>query len=65
LASIAKPSQHDIIVTVKATASPVIPRVCWLAQLLARIGLNLLLMVNVDLIFGAGLFRLCWPRQNQ
>ncbi|MDB4857470.1 hypothetical protein OAS89_01230 [Alphaproteobacteria bacterium] len=45
--------------TVKATASPAIPRVCCLAQLLARIGLNLLLMVNVDLMFGAGLFRLC------
>ncbi|MDA8649262.1 hypothetical protein N9M31_04540 [Alphaproteobacteria bacterium] len=45
--------------TVKATASLAIPRVCCLAQLLARIGLSLLLMVNVDLMFGAGLFRLC------
>jgi len=52
-------------VTVKATASPAIPRVCCLAQLLARIGLNLPFMVNVDLMAGAGLFRLCWPRQNQ
>jgi len=52
-------------VTVKATASPAIPRVCYLAQLLARIGLNLPFMVNVDLMAGAGLFRLCWPRQNQ
>jgi len=65
LASIAKPRQHDIVVTVKATASPAIPRVCCLAQLLARIGLNLPFMVNVDLMAGAGLFRLCWPRQNQ
>jgi hypothetical protein len=46
-------------VTVKATASPAIQRVCCLAELLARIGLNLLLMVNVDLMFGSGLFRLC------
>jgi len=27
--------------------------------LLARIGLNLRLIVNVDLMFGASLFRLC------
>jgi hypothetical protein len=57
--------QHDIIVTVKATASPFTLRACWPAQLLASIWSNSFAMIVVNLMFGAGLFRLLLPRQNQ